>query len=174
MEKYYSTFVRTRIASLRNEKHMTEKELSLALGKGHSYIHDMFKRRSLPTFVDFFRVCESLGVTPYQFFDEESSDVRDKEIEIEPTVEERIVIELKRLFGESGLESCLRILEKIKPSAVRGFVDFANSISAEGVKLFSGVGKTATRGTKKRTVQRRSKASAPRADITEGGEKADT
>ena len=48
--------------------------MSLALGQNDSYINRIENGHALPSMQCFFYICEYLGVTPAEFFDERESD----------------------------------------------------------------------------------------------------
>ena len=68
--EYHLDFVRRRITQLRISKGVSEREMSLALGKGQSFINQIAAGKNAPLFENFFEICEYLGVTPQEFFDE--------------------------------------------------------------------------------------------------------
>lgn len=63
-----------RLAELRTAKNVSAREMSLALGQNDSYINRIENGRSLPSMQCFFYICEYLGVTPAEFFDEQGTD----------------------------------------------------------------------------------------------------
>ena len=64
-------FIRDRISSLRQEKQISERKMSLDLGHSTSYIRSITSGRALPSMSEFLYFCEYLGVTPMEFFNEE-------------------------------------------------------------------------------------------------------
>ena len=44
--------------------------MSLSLGQAANYINSIENRKALPSMQSFFYICEYLGVTPQEFFDE--------------------------------------------------------------------------------------------------------
>lgn len=70
----YETFVRNRISDLRTRKGVSEYKMSLDLGHSRSYMHSISSGKALPSFSEFLYICEYLGVTPKEFFDENSND----------------------------------------------------------------------------------------------------
>ena len=63
-------FIRDRISGLRQEKQISERKMSLDLGHSTSYIRSITSGRALPSMGEFLYICEYLGVTPQEFFDE--------------------------------------------------------------------------------------------------------
>ena len=64
-------FIRDRISSLRQEKQISERKMSLDLGHSTSYIRSITSGRALPSMSEFLYICEYLGVTPMEIFNEE-------------------------------------------------------------------------------------------------------
>ena len=67
-------FVRDRISELRVKKNISEYKMSMDLGHSKSYIQGISSGRALPSLGEFLYICEYLGVTPKEFFDEETED----------------------------------------------------------------------------------------------------
>ena len=57
----YENFVPERLAKLRTQKGVSARDMSLSLGQANNYI---------PSMQSFLYICEYLGVTPQEFFDE--------------------------------------------------------------------------------------------------------
>ena len=66
----YVEFTQERIAKLRIQKDTSAREMSLALGQNESYINQIENKKALPSLPGLFYICEYLGVTPQEFFDE--------------------------------------------------------------------------------------------------------
>ncbi|MBQ7125432.1 MAG: helix-turn-helix transcriptional regulator [Clostridia bacterium] len=66
-EKYISK----RITELRLKKGISEYKMSIDMGHSSSYIHSIASGKALPSMGEFIYMCEYLGVTPKEFFDEE-------------------------------------------------------------------------------------------------------
>ena len=64
-----SNFIRKRITDLRIKKGVSEYKMSTDLGHSKSYIQSISSGKSLPSFAEFFYICEYLGITPKDFFD---------------------------------------------------------------------------------------------------------
>ena len=64
-------FIRDRITQLRIRKGISEYKMSLDLGHSKSYIQSISNGRALPSMSEFLYICDYLGVTPQEFFDEE-------------------------------------------------------------------------------------------------------
>ena len=61
-------FIRDRISSLREEKGISERKMSLDLGHSTSYIRSIISGRSMPSMGEFLYICEYLGISPQEFF----------------------------------------------------------------------------------------------------------
>lgn len=59
-----------RLIKLRTEKGVSAREMSLAIGQSSSYINGLENRNGFPSMQVFFYICEYLGVTPSEFFDD--------------------------------------------------------------------------------------------------------
>lgn len=66
----YEDFVPERLAKLRALKGVSARDMSLSLGQANNYINNIENKKSLPAMQSFFYICEYLGVTPQEFFDE--------------------------------------------------------------------------------------------------------
>lgn len=66
----YEEFTQNRIAQLRLQKNISARDMSLSLGQNNSYINQIENKKSLPSLQGLFYICEFLGVTPRQFFDD--------------------------------------------------------------------------------------------------------
>lgn len=58
------------LAKLRTQKGVSARDMSLSLGQANNYINNIENKKSLPAMQSFFYICEYLGVTPQEFFDE--------------------------------------------------------------------------------------------------------
>ena len=74
----YEDFVPERLAKLRTQKGVSARDMSLSLGQANNYINNIENKKSLPAMQSFFYICEYLGVTPQEFFDEEKCLKRQK------------------------------------------------------------------------------------------------
>ena len=63
-------FIRDRISVLRTKKNVSEYRMSTDLGHSKSYIQSISSGRSMPSMSEFLYICEYLGVTPKEFFDD--------------------------------------------------------------------------------------------------------
>ena len=66
-----SKFIADRITELRLKKNVSEYQMSLDLGRNKTYIQSITSGRNLPKMNHFLDICDYLGVTPMEFFDDE-------------------------------------------------------------------------------------------------------
>lgn len=99
----YEDFVPERIAQLHTKKGVSARDMSLSLGQANNYINNIENKKSLPAMQSFFYICEYLGVTPKEFFDDENAD---------PTALREFIQEARRL-DEKSLEYILGIMKKL-------------------------------------------------------------
>ena len=69
----YMDWFYNRLSSLRIQKGISARDMSLSLGQSESYINKIENRRTLPSFTGFLNICDFLCVTPQEFFNTESS-----------------------------------------------------------------------------------------------------
>ena len=69
----YEDFFYQRLSTLRNQKDVSAREMSLSIGQSAGYINSIENQKALPSMAAFFYICEYLGVTPTEFFDENNS-----------------------------------------------------------------------------------------------------
>lgn len=62
-ERFYD-----RLTQLRLQKGVSARDMSLSLGQSASYINKIENKRTLPSLLGFFYICEYLGITPQDFF----------------------------------------------------------------------------------------------------------
>ena len=67
-------FISNRISMLRTSKDVSEYEMSLSLGFSRNYIQKISSGQSLPSLPSLLRICDFFGITPKEFFDEDSPD----------------------------------------------------------------------------------------------------
>lgn len=98
MDKNY---IRDRISEIRTKKNISEYKMSLDLGHSKSYIQSISSGKSLPSLSEFLYICDYLGVTPKEFFDDTVT---------EPT----LVNELYNLTKEMSKEDILVLINTAK------------------------------------------------------------
>ena len=67
-------YIRDRISVLRTNKGISEYKMSLDLGHSKSYMQSISSGRAMPSWTEFLYICEYLGTTPKEFFDEKTDN----------------------------------------------------------------------------------------------------
>lgn len=67
----YDDFFAKRLSELRNERKISAREMSLAIGQNESYINRIENRVNMPSMQGFFYICEYLNISPQEFFNTE-------------------------------------------------------------------------------------------------------
>lgn len=88
----YEQFLPKRLSELREKKGVSARDMSLSIGQSESYINTIENKRALPSMAAFFYICEYLGVTPKEFFDDDTQN---------PTLLNEVVMVLRGLDDES-------------------------------------------------------------------------
>ena len=96
-------FIRERISVLRTKKNVSEYRMSTDLGHSKSYMQSISSGRSMPSLSEFLYICEYLGVTPREFFDE---DIK------EPQLVQRLY-ELTRDMSKEDLSVLISTAERL-------------------------------------------------------------
>ncbi len=99
----YEDFLPERLAKLRTQKGVSARDMSLTLGQANNYINNIENKKSLPSMQAFFYICDFLGVTPQEFFDEGNSY---------PEALQELMAEAKKLDAES-MDYILGIMRKL-------------------------------------------------------------
>ena len=68
-----------RLISLRNQKNVSAREMSLAIGQNESYINRIENRKAFPSMQSFFYICEYFQISPMDFL------MMDALIQLKPT-----------------------------------------------------------------------------------------
>ena len=84
----FEDFFAKRITSLRIEKNVSAREMSLALGQNESYINRIENKKAFPSMQVFFYICEYLNITPKDFFDTDS---------VKPEKIDNLITDIKKL-----------------------------------------------------------------------------
>lgn len=69
----YIEWFRQRLTELRIQRGLSARDMSLSLGQSESYINKIENRRTLPSFTGFLYICEFFGLTPEEFFNENTA-----------------------------------------------------------------------------------------------------
>lgn len=88
----YEEFTQERITQLRTQKGVTARDMSLSIGLNGSYINRIENKKTLPSMQAFFYICEYLGITPQEFFDQGNQN---------PAKLDSIIADLKTLDDEA-------------------------------------------------------------------------
>ena len=71
--RLYEDFFSQRLTKLRTQKDVSAREMSLSIGQSAGYINSIENQKALPSMAVFFYICEYLGISPAEFFDESNS-----------------------------------------------------------------------------------------------------
>lgn len=77
-ETYKNDFI-NKVRALRNEKNISAREMSLALGQNVNYINLIENGKRLPSMQGFFAICDYLKISPSDFFNTKIQNNLDKE-----------------------------------------------------------------------------------------------
>ena len=100
----YLDLIPERIASLREQKGVSARDMSLSLGQSPGYINKIENKRGLPSIPGLIYICEYFGITPMEFFNvnaaaPESSKALLEEIEqLSPEETNHIMLIVKDLL----------------------------------------------------------------------------
>ncbi len=120
---YDANFIRNRITQLRTQRNISEREMSFALGKAHSYIHNIVSGQALPHMENFLEICEFFDITPLEFFNVEMSN---------PTLSKKVSTEIEKLpFSELERINIFfeNVSEEHRKSLIKAFLDVLDSYS---------------------------------------------
>lgn len=92
-----------RLTELRMQKNVSARDMSLSLGQSESYINKIENRRTLPSMVVFFYICEYLGISPQEFFMTTS---------VSPQKVKEITLEAENLTAEQA-EHIIQVIKDI-------------------------------------------------------------
>ena len=85
-------FIRDRITQLRMQKSVSEYKMSYDLGHSRSYIYNISSGKSLPPMAEFLEICDYLGVTPSDFFNDSTEN---------PILVQSAIEEIKKLDDDN-------------------------------------------------------------------------
>ncbi|MBQ9948049.1 MAG: helix-turn-helix transcriptional regulator [Oscillospiraceae bacterium] len=63
-----------RLAQLRSKKGVSARDMSLSIGQNPGYINNIESGKAMPSMTCFFYICDYLGVSPKDFFDNASAE----------------------------------------------------------------------------------------------------
>lgn len=92
-----------RLTELRIQKGVSARDMSLSLGQSESYINKIENRRTLPSFSGFIYICDYFGLTPQEFFNDNTRS---------PSKTKELLHELEKLTPEQT-EHVLQIVRDI-------------------------------------------------------------
>ena len=92
-----------RIATLRTKKGVSARDMSLSIGQNPGYINNIESGKSMPSLSGIFYICEYLGITPSELFDEEVAN---------PEKIRNIIDDLKKL-NDSKLNAISAIIKEM-------------------------------------------------------------
>lgn len=100
----YDNYIKERLSKLRNKKGVSARNMSLSIGQSENYINVIENGYSLPSMTVFFYICEYLGITPKEFFDDKSN---------KPKLIKEIVLILEKM-SDNQLENILSFIQNFK------------------------------------------------------------
>lgn len=103
----FEDFFVERITSLRNQKKVSAREMSLAIGQNGSYINRIENKQTFPSMQAFFYICEYFQITPKDFFEEDNPA---------PMKINTIIEELKKL-DEIQLDTVIAVIKGLQHKA---------------------------------------------------------
>lgn len=103
----FEDFFVERLSSLRNQKNISAREMSLALGQNSSYINRIENKLAFPSMQAFFYICEYLQVSPKDFFDDDNPS---------PIKINEIIEELKKL-DDVQLDTVITVIKGLQHKA---------------------------------------------------------
>lgn len=100
-------FIRQRMTELRLREGVSEYRMSTDMAKSKGYIQSISSGRSMPSISEFLYMCEYLGVTPKEFFDDEMSH---------PALIHQAV-NIMKTMDEEDLKAVVGLLNRFKKDA---------------------------------------------------------
>lgn len=105
----YEKFLRDRLTSLRVQRGVSAREMSLSIGQNENFINSIETGKTFPSYPSFLYICDYFEITPKQFFDTE---------EAAPGLLNELMEELKKL-DESQLQSLLPLVKSLTSASGR-------------------------------------------------------
>lgn len=100
----YEDLFAERLASLRSQKKISAREMSLSIGQNGSYINRIENKNAFPSMQAFFYICEYLQISPKDFFDVEIPN---------PGKLNDVILELRKL-NEEQLDTVLAVAKGLQ------------------------------------------------------------
>ena len=101
-EDFQNSFA-DRLVKLRMAKGVSAREMSLSIGQSEGYVAQIERRHNLPSMTVFSYMCDYLGVSPKDFFDDEQEN---------PELLQKLIDKMKT-FNQEELESVMGVVEII-------------------------------------------------------------
>ena len=92
-----------RLAQLRMQKGVSARDMSISMGQNQNYINHIETGRTSPSLSGIYYICEYLGISVSEFFDEENKN---------PTKLDEIMQDLRRLTP-SQLETVSQLVKQL-------------------------------------------------------------
>lgn len=99
---YEELFI-NRLVTLREQKGISARSMSLSIGQNANYINQIESKKTFPSMQSFFYICDYLNVTPEEFF---STDNKNPEI-LREISEDIKKLDEKELYHLHGLINAL-------------------------------------------------------------------
>ncbi len=96
-------FFKKRLAELRKQKGVSARDMSLTVGQNVNYVNHIELGKTFPSMTGFFALCDYLGITPRDFFDEDIN---------QPAKLNTLIENLKSL-DEDALDGIYSVVEKM-------------------------------------------------------------
>ncbi|MGL4791267.1 MAG: helix-turn-helix domain-containing protein [Anaerotignaceae bacterium] len=100
----YDNYIAIKIAKLRTKKGVSARDMSLSIGQNENYINHIENNKNMPSMQVFFYICEYLGITPTDFFNDETEN---------PALIKAIINDLSSL-EERQIENLHEIIKGLK------------------------------------------------------------
>ena len=96
-------YIAERITELRLKKNVSEYRMSLDLGHSNSYIRSITSGKALPSMSEFLYICDYLGITPKEFFDED----------LKNTEQVKHLYDLAKTISNDDLSALINMAERL-------------------------------------------------------------
>ena len=96
-------YIAERITELRLKKNVSEYRMSLDLGHSNSYIRSITSGKALPSMTEFLYICDYLGITPKEFFDED----------LKNTQQVKYLYDLAKNISDDDLSALINMAERL-------------------------------------------------------------
>ena len=116
----FEDFIRERITELRMRKNVSERCMSLDMGRSEGYINHISSGKAMPSMSEFFEICRYFGITPYEFFNENMKY---------PEKIHKIIKGINKL-NEKDTELIINLIESYKENNKRYFIKIIIKITA--------------------------------------------